>query len=442
MEIVVESVSELTRKLSITLPREEVSRELDKAYKKLGREVNLKGFRRGKVPISVLKKNFKDRVESEVGEKLVQATYFDAVEKENLDPVVHPEIREHSFGDDGTFVYVAEVDIKPVFELNDYKGIEVEKPVTMVTDEEVDAHIEGLRRQHAVLRTADDDYAIQTDDVAIVDFQGYHNDKAMPEVHNENYSVDVGSGSLGKEFEEKLVGMKKGDKTLYEVDFPPEYPNPVLAGKTVEFKVDVNGVKQRIKPELDDEFAKDISEEYQSIDDLKNGVRKQLEEQKERALEGDLDDRIIHKLIESNTFEIPERLVRFEIEEMIKQTEGNLERSGLTLESAGISRDELAERNREVAVKRVRGDFILKKVAEVEGIKLEEEDIERGYQRIAAEYNMTVAEVKQFFQRREEVLPFINELLNEKILRFLRESAKLIDEKPKAATKKKAAAEK
>jgi trigger factor len=280
------------------------------------------------------------------------------------------------------------------------------------------------------------------DDVAVVDFQGYHNDKAMPEVHNENYSVDVGSGSLGKEFEEKLVGMKKGDKTLYEVDFPPEYPNPVLAGKTVEFKVDVNGIKQRIKPELDDEFAKDISEEYQSIDDLKNGVRKQLQGQKEKALEGDLDDRIIHKLIESNTFEIPERLVRFEIEEMIKQTEGNLERSGLTLESAGISRDELAESNREVAVKRVRGDFILKKVAEVEGIKLEEEDIERGYQRIAAEYNMTVAEVKQFFQRREEVLPFINELLNEKILRFLRESAKLIDEKPKAATKKKAAAEK
>ena len=442
MEIVVESVSELTRKLSITLPREEVSKELDKAYKKLGREVNLKGFRRGKVPISVLKQNFKDRVESEVGEKLVQATYFDAVEKENLDPVVHPEIREHSFGDDGTFVYVAEVDIKPVFELNDYKGIEVEKPATTVTDEEVDAHIEGLRRQHAVLRTADDDYAIQKDDVAIVDFQGYHNDKAMPEVHNENYSVDVGSGSLGKEFEEKLVGMKKGEKTLYEVDFPPEYPNPVLAGKTVEFKVDVNGVKQRIKPELDDEFAKDISEEYQSIDDLKAGVRKQLQEQKEKALEGDLDDRIIHKLIESNTFEIPERLVRFEIEEMIKQTEGNLERSGLTLESAGISRDELTERNREVAVKRVRGDFILKKVAEVEGIKLEEEDIERGYQRIAAEYNMTVAEVKQFFQRREEVLPFINELLNEKILRFLWESAKLIDEKPKAATKKKAAAEK
>ena len=440
MDVVIENVSELTRKLSITLPQEEVNKELDKAYKKLGKEVNLKGFRRGKVPMSVLKKNFKDRVEAEVGEKLVQATYFDAVEKEKLDPVVHPEISEHSFNEDGTFVYVAEVDIKPVFELGEYKGVEVEKPVTTVIDEEVDAKIEELRRQHAVLQSADDDYAIQNDDVAIVDFQGFHDEKAMPEVHNEDYSVDVGSASLGKEFEENLIGLKKGDKGLHEVEFPAEYPNPVLAGKKVEFKVDVKSIKQRIKPELDDEFAKDINEEYKTIDDLKSGLSKELQEEKEKALEGDLDDRIMRKLIENNTFAIPERLVRFEIEEMIKQTESNLERSGLTLESAGINRNELVESNREVAIQRVQGDFILKKVAEVEEIKLEDEDIERGYQRIAIQYNMTVAEVKQFFQRREEVLPFINELLNEKILRFLRDSAKLVDEKPKTKPKAKSAA--
>lgn len=427
MEVVVENVGELTRKLSITLPEKEVSKELNKAYKKLNKDVSLKGFRRGKVPMSVLKKNFKEQVQAEVGEQLVQATYFDAVENENLDPVVHPDIKEHNFNDDGTFNYVAEVDVKPVFELKNYKGLEIEKPVTEVTDQEVDEQIEELRREHAVLKTPDDDYAIQNDDIAIVDFQGFHNEKAMKEVRNENYSVDVGSGSLGEEFEQKIIGLKKDDKTLYEVDFPAEYPNPVLAGKTVEFKVDVKGIKQRVRPELDDEFAKDINEEYQTVDDLREGIRKELKEDKEAALEGDLDDRLMHKLIEENEIEIPERLVRYEIEEMIKQTEGNLERSGLTLETAGINRDELAEKNREIAVKRVRGDFLLKKIAEVEGIKIEDEDIERGYQRIAGQYNMTVAEVKQFFQRREEVLPFVNELLNEKILLFLRESATFIE---------------
>ncbi|MDW7773100.1 MAG: trigger factor [Desulfobulbaceae bacterium] len=427
MEVVIENVGQLTRKLSITLPEEEVSRELNKAYKKLNREVNLKGFRRGKVPVSVLKKNFRDRVEAEVGEKLVQATYFDAVEKENLDPVVHPDIKEHSFNEDGTFVYVAEVDIKPDFELSQYKGLEIEKPATSVTEQEIDERIDALRRQHAVLKTADDDYTIHNDDITVVDFQGFHDGKAMPEVHNEDYSVDVGAGRLGEDFEEKLIGLKKGEKTLYDVDFPAEYPNPVLAGKKIEFKVDVKDVKQRVKPELDDEFAKDINAEYETIEDLRSGIRKELQEAKEAALEGDLDDRVMHKLLELNNFEVPRRLVLFEVEEMIKQTEGNLQRSGLTLESAGLDREELAAKNRETAEKRVRGDFILKKIAELESIKVEDEDIERGYQRIAGQYNMSVAEVKKFFQRREEVLPFINELLNEKILRFLRDSSKYLE---------------
>ncbi|MHB8811511.1 MAG: trigger factor [Desulfobulbaceae bacterium] len=423
MDVVVEKVSELGRKLTITLPEAQVSKELDKAYAKLNKEVSLKGFRRGKVPLSVLKKNFRDRVEAEVGEQLIQATYFDAVEQEKIDAVVHPVIGEHAFREDGTFFYVAEVDVKPVFELNRYKGLEIEKPDTTVTDADVDARIEALRREHSVLRSADDDYAIAKDDVAIVDFQGFHDGKAMKEVHNENYSVDIGSGSLGEEFEEKLVGLKKGDKTLYEVEFPATYPNPVLAGKKVEFKVDVKGVKQRIRPEVDDEFAKDVNEEYKSVADLKEGIRKQLLAQKDATLEGDLDDRIMQKLIEENSFEIPGRLVAYEIEEMIKQTEGNLQRSGLTLESAGMNREDLIKMNRDVAEKRVRGDFILKKVAELEAIKIEDEDLQRGYQRIASQYNMSLAEVKQFFQRRDEVLPFVNELLNEKILRFLREAA-------------------
>ena len=427
MDVTIETINDLTRTLSITLQEEEVCKELNKAYAKLKKDVKLKGFRRGKVPQSVLEKNFRAQVEAEVGERLIQATYFDVVEQEKIDVVVHPEIKEHKFNKDGTFVYVAEVDVKPVFDLKQYKGIEIEKPVTVVTDAEVDEKIEALRREHAVLRSADAEHAITKDDMAIVDFQGFHNDAAMKEVHNEDYSVDIGSGSLGREFEEKLIGLKKCDKTLYSVDFPPDYPNPVLAGKKVEFKVDIKEVKERIKPELDDEFAKDVSGEYETLQDLKNGIRKQLQEEKESVLEGDLDDRIMHKLIEYHEFPVPERLVAYEVEEMIKQVEGNLERSGLTLESAGIKREDLVAKNREIAEKRVRGDFLLKKVAEVEDIKIDDGDIEQGYQRIAKQYKMSLPEVKSYFQRREEIMPFVNELLNEKILRFLRTEAKLIE---------------
>lgn len=433
MEIAVEQLSELTRKLTITLPKETVGPALDKAYAKINKDVKLKGFRRGKIPQSVLENNFKTQVQGEVGEKLVQESYFDAVEKEKLDPVVHPEIVEHDFTDEGTFVYVALVDIKPQFELQAYKGLEVEKPVVAVGEEEIEKEITLLQRHQAVLQTAEEGHAIAMDDVAVVDFQGFHNGKAMKEVSNENFSVDIGMHRLGKDFEEKLLGLKKGDKTLYEITFPADYPNPMLAGKNVEFKVDVKDVKVRIKPALDDEFAKDIKPELNTLADLKEDIRQRLQKAKNDALQGDLDDKIMHKLIELNPFEVPQRLVNFEIQEMLKQTEENLKRSGLSFESAGINLDDLVEKNREVAVKRVKGDFLLKKIAEVEEIKIADEDIQRGYQRIADQYRMTLDEVKKYFKRREEILPFMNELHNEKVLNFLREQAKYTEVAPSEA---------
>ncbi len=423
MEIVVENVSDLGRKLTITLPEDMVGKELDKAYSKLKKDVRIKGFRRGKIPKSVLEKNYRQQVEAEVGEQLVQETYFDAIEKEGLDTVVHPEIVEHSFPEDGTFSYVAMVDVKPVFDLTEYKGLEIEKPSTDVSEEDVNAKIEELRRSHAVLKSADENHGIEKDDLVIVDFQGFHNEKPMKQVHNTDYSIDVGQGRLGEEFESKLLGLKKGEKTIYEIDFPSDYSNPILSGKTVEFKVDIKDVKQRIKPELDDEFAKDINPDHESLDDLRKEIQEELKKEKETTLEGELDDRIMQKLIELHPFKVPNRLVMYEVQEMIKQTEENLKRGGMTLESAGINLEELIGQNKPIAEKRVRGDFLLKKVAEVEEIKLSDDDIEKGYQRIADEYNMTLDEVKSYFKRREEILPFVNELLNEKLLTFLRENA-------------------
>lgn len=424
MEIAVENLSDLTRKLTITLPQDIVSKALTKAYAKINQEVTLKGFRRGKIPQTVLEKNFRSQVEAEVGEKLVQDSYFDAVEQQKLDPVVHPEIAEHKFADDGSFVYVALVDVKPVFELTAYKELEIEKPILTVSDEEIEKELQLLQRHQAALQTADPDHGIAFDDMVVVDFQGFHEGKALKEVHNENYKVDIGMHRLGKDFEEKLLGMKKGDKTLYTVDFPADYPNPLLAGKPIEFKVDIKDVKVRIKPAIDDEFAKDIKPEFNTLEDLKQDIRSRLQKSKDETLQGDLDDKLMQKLIELNPFEVPQRLVNYEIQEMLKQTEENLKRSGLSFESAGIKLDDLVEKNKEVAVKRVKGDFLLKKIAEVEEIKIGDEDIQRGYQRIADQYKMTLDEVKKYFQRREEILPFMNELHNEKVLNFLRAQAK------------------
>lgn len=427
MDVVVESVNELTRKLLITLPVETVQTALDAAYAKLKSEVVLKGFRKGKIPRAVLEKTHRKTVEAEVGEKLVQGSYFNAVEKNGVVPVVHPEVHEARFNDDGTFTYMAEIDVKPEVNLNQYKELEIERPSTVVEEAEVDARIEIMRREQAPLRGVQEDRPIQENDIVIVDFQGFHEGKAMPQVRNENYSVDVGTGNLGKEFEQRLIGMRKGEKTLHEVEFPADHPNPILRGKSVEFKVDVKEVRERVLMDLDDEFAKDVSDKYQTLDELRSAVREALLKEKAAAVNGDIDDRIMYKLLDNHQFPVPDRLVRFEIQEMIKQLESRLEEQGLNLEASGLNHADLAKGNRTVAERRVRGDFILKRIAEVEEIKLADEDVQRGYLRIAAEYKMSLDEVKHYFQRREEMLPFMNELHNEKILAFLRDKAVYID---------------
>ncbi len=431
MDVQVEETGTLTRKITVTLPAEDVQGKLDAAYDKLKKDVKLKGFRRGKVPRAVIVKHYKQQVEGEVGEKLVQDTYFDVVEKEKVDPIVHPEITSVRYNEDGTYTYVAEVDVRPEFSLNVYKGLEVEKEPIVVNDEDIDRELVEMRRNMAALRSVTD-RPVQQDDVVTVDFQGYHNGEAMPSVHNDNYSVDVGSGRMGAEFEERLVGMQLNEEGSHEVDFPANHPNPILKGKKIEFRTVVRDIKERVLVEFDDEFAKDVGEEFTTLAELKDSIRARLKGQQEERAAGAVTDRIMQKLLDNHDFPVPKRLVAYEIEQMVKQTVEQLEQSGLSLEAAGISREKLAQDKEPIAEKRVRGDFILKKIGEVEEIKVEEEDMERGFQRIATMYNMPVAKVKEHFRKREDILPFVNELLNEKILTFLREQTVFIEPAPVA----------
>ncbi len=426
MDVQVEELGTLTKKLTITLPAEIVQPRLNEAYDKLKREVRMKGFRRGKVPRNVIVKYYKEQVEGETGEKLVQENYFDAVEQNNVDPITHPEIKEISYGDDGSFTFVAEVDIRPEFELGEYKGLEVLKPVVDVSEEEVEAELLSIQRSMAPLESVEG-RAAQKGDTVTVDFQGFHNGNAMAQVKQEGYPVELGSGAMGEEFEEKLIGMEKGAEGTHEVDFPENHPNPMLKGKKVEFRVSVTDIKEKILPALDNDFAKKVDEKCETLDALKESVKARLLSGKEADAESSVTDNLVEKLLEMHDFDVPKRLVAFEIEQMIKQTEKQFEQMGTSLEAAGLSRESLAEQNAPMATKRVRGDFILKKVAEVEGIKVEDEDMERGFKRIGDRYNMSVAQVKGFFKNRDDLLPFMNEILNEKILTFLRENAVFVE---------------
>lgn len=426
MDIKVEEVNTLTRKVIVTIPAEIVQPQLEAAYDKLRKDSRIKGFRRGKVPRSIIVKSYKPQVEGETGEKLVQDHYFDAIEQKDIDPVVHPEIRSVKYNEDGSFTFEAQVDIRPSFELGEYKGLEIVKPAIIVTEEEIELEILAMQKNMAAL-TSVDRPAVEGDMVT-VDFQGYENGEILPQVKSQDYSVDVGSGSMGKEFEDKLIGMSKDEESTHEITFPENHPNVIIKGKTVEFKITVKDVKERILAVLDDEFAKDASEECNTLDELKESIRARRIKEREESAQGAITDRLMKKLLDAHDFEIPNRLVAYEIDQMVKQTEQQLEQSGMNLESAGLSREKLAEENAAVAAMRVRGDFILKKIAEVEGIKVADEDLDRGFKRIGDMYKMPLAQVKEYFQSRDDLLPFMNELLNEKILAFLRNASVMTEE--------------
>lgn len=419
MEIAVEDLSTLRKSLKIGVPSDVVAPKFKASYQKLQNQVSVKGFRKGKIPMKVLEQSYSDRVKSEVSEALIQDTYFDALAQVKLEAVVHPDIKSYEFNEDGSFEYVAEVEVKPQFELGAYKGVEIEHPAIDVSEEEITKSLELTRREIAPLQSITD-RGVQTDDLIVIDFQGYEDGKELQYVSGKDSPVDVGSGRNGKEFEGMLLGLKLDEESRREVQFPADFASTMLAGKTIEFKITVKNIKERVLPAIDDDFAKDVSEDFTTLAELTSSISEKIRKEKEKAMDGDITDKLMLKLVDSHTFEVPARLVAYEIDALAKDFETNLERQNLSLEAIGLSREKLAETYREAAERRVKGDFILKKIAEVEAIKLANDDITQGYSRIAQQYGMKVDEVKEYFKGRNNLMPFMNELLNEKILTFLR----------------------
>jgi trigger factor len=208
----------------------------------------------------------------------------------------------------------------------------------------------------------------------------------------------------------------------------------VLAGKEVEFRVTVKDVRERLLPEVDDEFAAEVNDDFKTVADLREYLAGKIKAEKEDAMAGSFNDRIMQKILENHQFEVPNRLVAYEVKSLMDELEENLLNSNTSMEAAGINRAEIEERYRDLAEKRVRGDFILKKIAEVEDIKVTDEDIDNGFARVAEKYNMEMDEVKKYFARRDDLLPFINELLSEKVLDFLKKESEIVYVEPEEET--------
>jgi trigger factor len=385
----------VTGQIEFTIERATIEEGLDRAFKKIRGRLNVPGFRKGKVPRKLFNKMYgEEALYEDALNDLLPRAYQKALaelEDEDFELVGEPSIDIKSMEKDADWEIIAEVPLKPEVTLGDYKNIEVTKQDRTVTDEDVADELES-RRQRAVELALKDD-AAEEGDTVVIDFEGYKDGEKFDGGSAENHSLELGSGQFIPGFEDQLIGAKSGDEKDVEVTFPEEYGAEELAGQDVVFKVVIHEVKEKRVPELDDEFAKDVDDEVETLDELKDKIRQQLEKSKDRAATEATDDEAIQKAVENAEVpEIPEAMIDEEVDRQFNLFINNLQQQGISkdqyMSMIGTSEQELRDQFRNEADFNVKTNLVLEAIAKAENIDVTTEDINAEIKDLAEQYGM------------------------------------------------------
>lgn len=385
--------------LTVEVDAETFNKALDDAFKKVVKQVSIPGFRKGKVPRGLFEQRFGvESLYQDALDILLPVEYPKAIDEAGIEPVDRPEIDVEKIEKGESLIFTAKVTVKPEVKLGDYKGLNVEKDDTTVTDEDVQEELKAMQSRQAEL-VVKEEGAIENGDTVVLDFEGFVDGEAFEGGKAENYSLEVGSGSFIPGFEEQLVGLEAGAEKDVEVTFPEEYHAEDLAGKPAVFKVKIHEIKAKELPALDDEFAKDIDEEVETLAELTEKTKKRLEEAKENEAEGKLREELVAKASENAEADIPQAMVDTEIDRMMKEFEQRLQMQGMNLELyfqfSGQDEDALKEQMKEDAAKRVKSNLTLEAIAASEDLQVSDEEVEEELSKMAEAYNMPIENIKQ-----------------------------------------------
>ena len=388
-----------TAKVVLEVEKDQFQTALDKAYRKVKNNIYIPGFRKGKAPRKIVEGMYGANVFYEDAINLIFPEIWDqATTESELKVVGSPSVSDLNVDEGGNLVLTIECGLYPVATLGQYKGIEAPKAAVTVTDEEVEADIKQLASRNSSISTVE--RAAQDGDTVIIDFDGYMDGVAFDGGKGENYTPRLGPGTFIPGFEEQVVGMAAGDEKDVEVTFPADYGTQELAGKPATFKVKVHEVKETLIPELDDEFAKDVSETADTLDDLRKERREKLEKDKADEAEHNFKNEVIKKAMDNLEVVIPDAMVEAQLDDMMNQYAMNMQSSGFTLEQyaqmMGTTVQGLREQSREGAVQQIRNTLLLEEVAKAEDIHVTDEELEEEYNKMASEYDMEVEKVKQY----------------------------------------------
>lgn len=389
MNVKVEKKENNMIKLEVTVPAEQFTEAIKKAYSKEAKKFNIPGFRKGKAPMHLIEKMYGEGVFFEDAINICcDETYPQAIKENDIKVIDYPQIDIVEIGKGKDLVYTAEVAVEPEVELGEYKGVEVTKPVYTVTDEEVEERVKAVVANNAKVEEKTEG-TVENGDIAVIDFKGYVDDVAFEGGEATNFDLEIGSGSFIDTFEEQLVGAKVGEEREVNVVFPAEYGREELNGKKAKFDVKINAIKVKEMPEVNDEFVKTVSE-FETVADYKNNIKAELEETNTKRAERELEEAVIDKTCENAKVEIPEVMITRETDSMIKDLEMKLKYQGLDLDTyykyTNNTEEKVREYMKETASKRVLTDLVLNKIATVENIEVSSEELLEKAKEYAKQY--------------------------------------------------------
>ena len=435
VKVEMEDMGAVKRKLLIEVPSAEVTQEVDRAYRKLGKQAKVKGFRPGKVPRSVLELYYHKQVEQEVSEELVRRGLREAMKEKSLEPVSlnWPEaLPAVVAGED--FRFSVEMEVPPEFEVENYQGLTLKAPEVEVTDALVDERLDEIRERNAMLRPLAEPRGIQNGDYVALDYQGYFAGKPVATSKQENFLVEVGAGRFNLDFENNLLGLMPEGESRFTVALPNDFYDPLQAGKEIEFQVKIQAIKEKVVADLDDDFAQNLGGNFQTLADLREAVREDIIKEKDRARQSLLENQALEQLMAAHTFEVPPSMIRQEQEDLLREQWQRLAQHGLNL--AGMDQEKMLESIKPAAEKRVRTRLLLERLARQEGISVDDTEVDAGLQRIAAGTGRELAQVRQFYEENQLLEVLRRQLQDEKTVKFILDHAQ-IDTAPEAETQEK-----
>ena len=427
MKTRVEEISEVKRKINVEIDAEEVTKSIDKAYSQLSRKAKVKGFRPGKAPRKILEQYYGKQVVNDVKSDLIRESFPKVLDETKLFPLGEPSIEDELINPDNIFRYAIFMEVKPEFEIKNYMGISVDKEVLNISEETVDKSIEKIRKSHAKLISIEEDRGIIEQDRVIINYEGFWKNKPIKDIKGQEFMVHVGSGNFYKEVESGIVGLKKGDEKDIEIDLDENFSDSRLAGKLVNFNIVIIDIKKEDLPELNDDFAKVLGDNFESLADLRQKVTEEITLQEEKRIDSELKKRLIGKISDSVNFELPQILVESEINHSINSLKEGFSQNGMTMESTGISESKMRQELIKPSEVKIKEELVLDAIARLEAITVEEKDIGDAFDSLSGRTGSDPALIRQYYESNNLMNSFEAQILAEKTLNHLVKGAIIND---------------